>query len=106
MKRNVATLMNIPISKLGSVKEATAVTAMMITNIGLTIEAVTAASPMSKAPTMPMVGPIGEGIRMPASLMSSNPKNMTKTSTKSGKGMGSLDAAIAIIRADGTISGW
>ena len=30
MKRNVATLMNIPISKLGSVKEATAVTAMMI----------------------------------------------------------------------------
>jgi hypothetical protein len=31
---------------------------------------------------------------------------MTRTSTDSGNGMGSLDAAIAIMRLVGTISGW
>lgn len=106
MKRSVATLMNIPISKFGSVKEATAVTAMMITKMGLTIDAVTAASPIRSAPTMPIVGPMGEGMRIPASRMSSKPRYITKTSMYSGKGMGSRAAAIAIMRAEGTISGW
>ena len=106
MNNSDANLKNTPMSGFDMVKEATAVTEIAITMMGLARFAVTAASPMSKAPTMPIVGPRGEGIRMPASLISSKPKNMRSTSRGKGKGTGSLVPAREMSSTEGIISGW
>lgn len=45
--------------------------ATIIINIGLTMLALTAACPRTKAPTIPIVGPIGEGTLSPASRINS-----------------------------------
>ena len=55
-----------PKEKSGMAKEAIPVIATTIIKIGLTIPALTAACPKTKAPTIPIVGPIAEGTRSPA----------------------------------------
>ena len=52
-------------------KEEIPVIATTITKTGLTILAETAACPKTKAPTILIVVPIGEGTRKPASLINS-----------------------------------
>ena len=56
--------------------------------------ALTAACPKTKAPTIPIVGPIGEGTLRPASLISSKDISITNNSNITGKGTFSLDANI------------
>ena len=80
--------------KSGIAKEARPVIETIIVNIGLTILASTAAWPNIKAPTIPMVGPIAEGIRKPPSLISSNENSISNNSTIIGKGTDSLEATI------------
>ena len=55
--------------KSGIAKEEIPVIATTITKTGLTIPAETAACPKTKAPTILIVVPIGEGTRKPASLI-------------------------------------
>lgn len=64
--------------------------ATIIIKIGLTMLALTAACPNTKAPTIPMVGPIGEGTLSPASRISSKEISITKISKITGKGTVSL----------------
>ena len=73
-------------------KEAMAVIAMMIIRIGLTILALTAACPMTKAPTIPMVALRGDGTRSPASRINSKEISITSTSKIMGNGTFSLEA--------------
>ena len=68
-------------SSLGIAKELSALNATTTTVIGLTRFADTAASPMIRPPTMPMVPPSGPGIRTPASRISSNAISISKTPT-------------------------
>ena len=68
--------------------------ATIIIKIGLTILALTAACPNTKAPTIPIVGPIGEGTLNPASLISSKEISITKISKIIGKGTFSREAKI------------
>ena len=70
------------------------VIATTIIKIGLTIPALTAASPKIKAPTIPMVGPIGEGTLKPASLISSKENSNNSISTIIGKGTLLLEDSI------------
>ncbi len=60
-----------PTLKWGITKDEMPVNATMITTGAETIWAETAASPMTMAPTMPMVWPMGRGRRTPASLSAS-----------------------------------
>ena len=73
-------------------KEAIAVIATIIIKIGLTIFALTAACPKTNAPTIPIVGPIGDGTLSPASLINSNDISITNNSKITGKGTFSLEA--------------
>ena len=69
---NLKTLKWNPKEKSGIANEEIPVIATTIIRIGLTIPALTAASPKIKAPTIPIVEPIGEGTLKPASLIISN----------------------------------
>lgn len=66
IKTNLKVLRWKPKEKSGIAKEAIPVIATIITRIGLTMLAETAASPIIKPPTIPIVEPIGEGIRIPS----------------------------------------
>jgi len=77
--------------------------AMTMMTIGLITLACTAAWPTIKAPTIPMVGPIGLGTRKPASLMSSKASSIMRISTMDGKGTFSLVPAMAINKSGGII---
>ena len=70
------------------------VIATTITKIGLTTPAETAACPKTNAPTIPIVGPSGEGTLRPASRINSNEISSKNISTKLGNGTFSLDAKI------------
>ena len=71
---------------MGSAKEASAVNATTMTIIGLTTPAVTAACPIIRPPTIPIVLPMGPGILTPASLKSSKANSINSTSTSAGNG--------------------
>ena len=73
-------------------KDAIPVIATTMIKIGLTISALTAACPKTKAPTIPIVGPIGEGTLNPASRISSKEISISKISKIIGNGTFSLDA--------------
>ena len=85
-------------------KEAIPVIATIIIKIGLTIPALTAACPKTKAPTIPMVGPIGEGTLKPASRINSKEISIIKISTIIGKGTLALEAKIEYSKLVGSIS--
>ena len=74
-----------PNEKSGIANEAIPVMATIIINIGLTILALTAACPKTNAPTIPMVGPIGDGTLKPASLINSKDISITIISKITGK---------------------
>ena len=67
-------------------KEQSAVNATTITTIGLTRLASTAACPIIRPPTIPIVFPIAPGSRTPASRNSSKEISMRMTSSAAGKG--------------------
>ncbi len=90
----------------GITKEQIPVRAEIITTVGLTIPASTAADPIIIPPTIPMVELTGEGNRMPASRKSSNANSIIITSPTTEKGIFCLVAAIFIAKAVGINSGW
>ena len=92
--------------KSGIENEEIAVTAIIIINIGETILADTAASPKTKAPTIPTVEPRGEGTLNPASLISSKDSSIINTSKTIGKGTLTLVATIEYNSSVGTNSLW
>lgn len=77
-------------------KDAIPVIATTMIKIGLTILALTAACPKTKAPTIPIVGPIGEGTLNPASRISSKEISISKISKIIGNGTFSLDKEATI----------
>ncbi len=83
-----------PRLKTGTVKEAMAVKATMITTAGEMMPARMAASPRIKAPTMLMAGPIIPGRRSPASRNNSNTASIRNASTARGRGTPSWEAAM------------
>ena len=72
--------------------------------IGLTIPALTAACPITRAPTIPIVGPIGEGTLRPASRISSKEISRTNNSKIIGKGTLAREAKIEKSSSVGNIS--
>ena len=78
----------------GSENVAIAVTAIIITKNGFTIPAFTAASPITRPPTIPIVYPIGFGNRIPASRINSIVKAIINVSIYAGNGTPSLAPAI------------
>ena len=66
--------------------------------------ALTAACPRTKAPTIPIVGPIGEGTLSPASRINSKDISIIKISTITGKGTFSREAKIENNNSVGRIS--
>ena len=92
--------------KSGMLNEHIAVIATIIIKIGLTRFALTAASPKINPPTIPMVGPIGEGTRTPASRISSNDISINKISKITGKGTVSRAASIVNNNSVGSSSWW
>ena len=93
-----------PKEKSGIAKEAIPVIATIIIRIGLTIPALTAACPNTNAPTIPIVGPIGEGTLKPASRINSKEISISSISAIIGKGTLALDAKIEYKRLVGSIS--
>lgn len=87
-------------------KDAIAVMAIIMIRIGLTILALTAACPITKAPTIPMVALSGDGTRSPASLISSNEISITSTSKIMGNGTFSLEARMEKSSSVGSNSWW
>ena len=71
---------------MGMAKELRALRATTTTAMGLTRLAPTAASPMIRPPTMPMVPLSGPGIRTLASRISSKASSIRRTSKRLGKG--------------------
>ncbi|MNP12237.1 hypothetical protein D3C76_1044640 [compost metagenome] len=84
----------IPALYIGIANDAIAVTATTITRNGLTIPALTEASPIIKPPTIPIAGPIGFGKRTPASLNISMDISIINASIREGKGTPCLDSII------------
>ena len=80
-----------------------AVSATIITTIGLTRLAVTAACPTIRPPTIPMAFPRDPGIRTPASRIISNANSRNKSSATLEKGTPSLASAKERIRFVGRI---
>ena len=74
--------------------------------MGLTKFALTAASPKIKPPTIPIVGPMGEGTRTPASLINSKDIYINKISKITGKGTVSRAASIVKSNSVGSNSWW
>ena len=105
-KINLITRIWKPNEKSGMANDAIPVIATTIIKIGLTILAETAACPSTKAPTIPIVGPIGEGTRKPASLISSNDISITIISKITGNGTFSLEAKIENRSSVGISSWW
>lgn len=95
-----------PNEKSGIAKEAIPVIAIIIIKIGLTMFALTAAWPRTNAPTIPIVGPIGEGTLRPASRMSSKEISISNSSNIIGKGTFCLDATIENSSSVGISSWW
>ena len=87
-------------------KEEIAVTDTIIIKIGLTIPASTALCPKIKAPTIPIVGPIGEGMRKPPSRISSKENSITSNSIIIGNGTPALEATIVKSNFVGINSWW
>ena len=71
------------------------VTATIIIKTGLTIFALTIACPNIKVPTIPIVGPTGEGVLMLASRIISNATSIINNSISIEKGTFSRVPAIA-----------
>lgn len=67
-------------------KEAIPVMATIIIRVGLTIPALTAASPKIRAPTIPIEEPIRDGTLRLASRISSKEISISKISKVTGKG--------------------
>lgn len=65
IKTNLSILKCNSKEKLGTAKEVSPAIATIMIEIGLTILALTAASPKTRAPTILMVELMGEGTRMP-----------------------------------------
>ena len=95
-----------PNEKSGIANEAIPVMATIIINIGLTILALTAACPKTNAPTIPMVGPIGDGTLKPASLINSKDISIIIISKITGNGTVSLASNIEYKSSVGSISWW
>lgn len=74
-------------AKEGRAKELTPVKATTITIAGETRPALTAASPITKAPTMLTACPTGRGNLTPASRKTSKIISRMKASTTAGKGI-------------------
>ena len=106
MNANRNTLQWKPSEKSGMARDEIPVIATTIIRIGLTILASTAACPSTNAPTIPIVGPIGEGTRSPASRINSKESSIKKISNMIGKGTVSLDATIANSNSVGISSWW
>ena len=87
-------------------KELIPVIATIMINIELTIPALTAAWPRTMAPTIPRVGPIGDGTLSPASLIISNEISINKSSNMIGNGTLCLLAKIEKSNSVGSISWW
>ena len=87
-------------------KELIPVIATIMINIGLTIPALTAAWPRTMAPTIPRVGPIGDGTLSPASLIISNEISIIKISKIIGNGTLCLEDKIEYNNSVGIISLW
>ena len=85
-------------------KEAVPVMATTIIKIGLTIPALTAACPITKAPTIPIVGPIGDGTLKPASRINSKDNSSTNNSKIIGKGTLAREAKMENNNSVGNIS--
>ena len=85
-------------------KEEIPVIATTNTKTELTILAETAACPKTKAPTILIVVPKGEGTRKPASLINSKEISKIKISKITGKGTFSLDAKIENSKSVGNTS--
>ena len=77
-------------SSLGMANEQSAVNANRMTTIGLTKFASTAACPIMRPPTMPIVFPMAPGSLMPASRSSSKDSSIMSTSMSCGNGQPSL----------------
>ena len=106
INKNLEILKWNPNEKSGIAKEAIPVIAIIIIKIGLTILALTAAWPRTKAPTIPMVGPIGEGTLRPASRISSKDISISNSSNIIGNGTFCLDATIENKSSVGISSWW
>ena len=72
--------------------------------MGLTIPAETAACPKTNAPTIPIVGPIGDGTLKPASRINSKEISNISISKITGKGTFSLEPNIEYSKSVGNIS--
>ena len=79
---------------MGITNDDKPVIATIIIRIGLTIFAETAASPNIKAPTIPKVEPIAEGVRRPPSRINSKDISISKSSNIIGNGTFSLATRI------------
>ena len=106
INKNLNNLKWKPKEKSGIADEAIAVIATIIIRVGLTILALTAASPITNAPTIPIVEPIGEGTLSEASRISSKAISIARISTITGKGTFSLEASIEKRSSVGKISWW
>ena len=95
-----------PKEKSGIAKEDIPVRATIIIKIGHTIFALTAACPKTNAPTIPIVGPTGEGTLKPASLINSKDISIINNSNIIGNGTFSRDAKIEYNSSVGRISWW
>ena len=82
------------------------VIAITIIKIGDTISASTAAWPRINAPTIPTVGPSGEGTLTPASLIISKESSINPISTITTKGTVEREATIENNNSDGINSPW
>ena len=92
--------------KSGILNEQIAVSATIIIKTGLTKFALTAASPKISPPTIPIVGPIGEGTLKPASRISSNAISIKSISKIVGNGTVSRAASIVNNNSVGNNSWW
>ena len=80
--------------KSGILNEQIAVIDIIIIKTGLTKFALTAASPSIIPPTIPIVGPIGDGTLIPASRINSNETSINKISNIVGNGTVSRAASM------------
>ena len=87
-------------------KEAIPVIATIIIRVGLTIPALTAASPKIRAPTIPIEEPIRDGTLRLASRISSKEISISKISKVTGKGTFARAAKIENNNGVGRISWW
>lgn len=92
--------------KSGILNEQIAVIDIIIIKTGLTKFALTAASPSIIPPTIPIVGPIGDGTLIPASRINSNETSINKISNIVGNGTVSRAASMVKSNSVGNSSWW